>query len=259
MKKKNTTAILALLFGVYGLHRFYLGQRFRGIAHLMLGFGGLLATVTGGPPFVIIPALLGFIDAILFFVMPQEEFDNKHNYNKKTAWFRRVDRKGDFEKDRDYIERPETHYKLKGIESYKDFDFETAISYFEKSLNIKYDNNAIHFNLACCFSHLEMEEESFFHLEKAFEFGFKDIDILHKHAGLSYIRTLPTFDHFVENDYQLDRVLPTPSQASPGEPPHVNSRDLLEKIAMLGEFREKGILTEQEFQEQKQLVLRGNG
>ena len=174
--------------------------------------------------------------------------------------FRRVDRRHHFERDRDYIERPETHYKIKGIESYKDFDFETAINYFEKSLDIKYDNNAVHFNLACSYSHLEMEEEAFFHLEKAFEFGFKDTELLHRHAGLSYIRTLPTFDDFVENDYQLDSVLPmAPSQVSPSEPPHVKSRDLLEKIAMLGEFREKGILTEQEFQEQKQLVLRSNG
>ena len=145
MKKKGVAFVLAFLLGIWGVHRFYLGQRFRGIAHLMLGVGGLLATVTGGPPFVILPALLGFIDAILFFVMPQEEFDNKHNYNKKSAWFRRVDRKHHFERDRDYIERPETHYKIKGIECYKDFDFEAAISNFEKSLNIKYDNNAVHF------------------------------------------------------------------------------------------------------------------
>jgi len=250
MKKKNVTAILALLFGVYGVHRFYLGQRLRGFLHLLLGLFGAFIIIVDQMPFILLLSFLfAFIDAILFFVMPKEEFDEKHNYNIRASHNKQ------YQKDRNYIERPEAHYKMKGIESYKEFDFEAAISYFEQALDIKYDSQSVHFNLACCYSHLEMKEESFFHLEKAVDFGFNNFEWLRTNAGLSFIRTLDEFEDFVLNGYKMEQVLPLPHQASPGEAPHLKSKDLLEKIAMLGEFREKGILTEEEFQEQKQVIL----
>ena len=65
-KEKDIAGILALLFGFIGLHRFYLGQRGKGILYLLLAFTG-------------ISAILGLIDAFSFFSMDNKSFDIKYN------------------------------------------------------------------------------------------------------------------------------------------------------------------------------------
>ena len=67
MKNKNTAGILALIFGWFGAHRFYLGQTGLGVMYILLNF------------IFFIPFLLGLIDAISFFTMSEEEFDFRYN------------------------------------------------------------------------------------------------------------------------------------------------------------------------------------
>jgi len=77
MKRKHVTTVLALTLGIYGVHRFYLGQKLKGILHFSLAmFSGLLFFEEGAP-LILLPAIIGLMDAILFMVMPQEEFDNR--------------------------------------------------------------------------------------------------------------------------------------------------------------------------------------
>ncbi len=81
MKSKSTAAILALLFGIFGLHRYYLGKKFQGILHTILFFITFLIS-TNNPSAeaaFLLPAILGFMDAVLLFVMPRQEFDEKYN------------------------------------------------------------------------------------------------------------------------------------------------------------------------------------
>ena len=66
MKNKTVTAILALLLGTFGVHRFYLGQLLYGIIYLILGFTG-------------IGTLLAVIDFVIFLLMSDAEFDQKYN------------------------------------------------------------------------------------------------------------------------------------------------------------------------------------
>jgi len=58
--------ILALLFGSIGLQEFYIGNTFRGIL-------GILFCWTG------IPALVSFIQAIIWLVDGEETFNKKYN------------------------------------------------------------------------------------------------------------------------------------------------------------------------------------
>ena len=64
--------MLALLFGTFGLHRFYLGERVKGFLHLGLFFMMMVATIEENAPFIFIPAIIGFIDSVLFFVQPTD-------------------------------------------------------------------------------------------------------------------------------------------------------------------------------------------
>ena len=66
MKSKTITAILALLLGALGIHRFYLGQIGYGIIYLLLSFTG-------------ISAILAIIDFVMFLMMSDQEFDHKYN------------------------------------------------------------------------------------------------------------------------------------------------------------------------------------
>ncbi len=270
MKKKGVAFVLAFFLGVFGVHRFYLGQRKLGMIYLasfIIGFIHITTThYWDGPPLFIITLIIGFIDSILFLAMPKEEFDAKYNQGK-TAYpalttkrpakqnFRQSNRK---RKGRHAGTRTNP-YKISGLEKYKDYDYEGAIQDFKKALDERFDDPAVHFNLACSYSIMEETDNAFFHLDKAVEFGFDDFDKIQSHDALAYLRTTDEFDQFAANNYRktaqitapkedlLDTPIPTPIP--------LMDTDILEKIASLGELRDKGFLTEEEFSMQKKRLL----
>lgn len=272
MKKKEVAGILALLLGPMGVHRFYLGRRFQGILHLFLFAIMFMATIEEHAPFIMIPAILGFIDAVLFFAMPKEEFDER--YNKK--YLARDYGNGyydDRQPARSQLPAPgeEKRFKQAGVRFYRMKDYNNAIESFLTALDIRYDDPVTHFNVACCFSLNGEFDDAFHHLEKAVEFGFNQIDKIHNHPALDNLRLQPGFHAFVQNKYrQPDKigagsfgVSPPPTFFDiPAQPDgaatatEVVQNDLLDQLIRLGELREKGILTEEEFSSQKQKLLR---
>lgn len=276
MKSKYVAAALAFFMGIFGVHRFYLGRRFLGIVHFAIFWLCLGITVEGDAPAIMFPAIWGFIDAVLLFVMPTEEFDEK--YNRK--WLRSSDR-DNWETDTRREPRRDTrprnanaperrkeapqqhegqHYKRLGIEKFRDYDYQGAIDAFAKALEYKYDDPATHFNLACCQSILESADEAFLHLEEAFRYGFADKDKVDSHDALAFVRTHPNFEAFVKNGYKRPEAPATPVAAQQATPDLLETfqqpiDDLLEQIVRLGQLRDKGVLTEEEFVLQKKKIL----
>ena len=277
MKDKNVAGILALFLGWVGIHRFYLGQVGLGIFYVFLFFTG-------------ISFILGLIDAIAFFVMDQDNFDLK--YNRRFMDVHRKDRLDtDFNRDRRRAERHERReeyrsrraerpqqrpshrrpvkrvnpHKQKGIERYKDFDYAGAIEEFNKALEIEERDIAVHFNLACAYSLEEQAEKSFYHLDKAVEFGFQDFKRIKDHDALAFLRIQDGFDDFEENDFRLAGMPVKKKAAEKPAQPQIDAPkeedllstepDLLDQIKKLGELRDKGLLTEKEFAEQKRRLL----
>jgi len=272
MKNKYVTSALAFFFGVFGVHRFYLEQRFRGMLHFGLSIFALAVTIDTGEPIIILPALIGFIDFVLFLVMPIEAFNNK--YNKKYHAFTRPRTQAFYKNDRSNYEddsrtrrgeprrkRNVNPYKSSGVAKFNDYDYDGAIHDFKKALRHKYDDPSLHFNLACCYSINEATDESFFHLEKAISFGFVDLDKIHKHNALSFLRTSDEFELFVKNGYRFASSNAAPNNSpKPNQPQEQSTKtnlqnDLLDQIVKLGELREKGILTDEEFQSQKEKLM----
>ena len=66
MKDKNIAAILAFFLGGFGAHRFYLNQ-------IGLGFVYLIFSCTG------VPAIVAFIDFIVYLAMSEERFNKIYN------------------------------------------------------------------------------------------------------------------------------------------------------------------------------------
>lgn len=65
-KSKYVAAMLAFFLGGFGAHHFYLGNVGLGIVYLLLCW-------------TLVPALIAFIEFIVFLVMPTESFDAKYN------------------------------------------------------------------------------------------------------------------------------------------------------------------------------------
>ena len=65
-KSKTVAAILAILLGGLGIHKFYLRQIGWGIVYLVFCWS-------------YVPAIIGFIEGIILLTMSEEDFDYKYN------------------------------------------------------------------------------------------------------------------------------------------------------------------------------------
>ena len=110
---------------------------------------------------------------------------------------------------------------------------------------------ATHFNLACAYSLNEQADKSFFHLDKAVTYGFSDFPKIKEHDALAFIRIQDEFETFEKNGFRLQQMLEAPKQDLLSTQP-----DVLEQLQKLGELKEKGLLTEKEFEIQKKKLLK---
>ena len=267
MKKKKTASLLAFFFGVVGLHRFYLGQRALGVVYfifLLVTIGMSTVIPPYGIPFFLLSIIIAVMDGVLFAVMPQPEFDKRYNkVSVKESYHPQPLKKSSpyIESEKPLKDRQSQDFqflKRKGIEAYRNQYLEDAIAFFNDALDLNPEDPAIHFNLACCHSRLEEPIDAFFHLEKSVEYGFDDLEKIQNHKALTYIRSLEDFELFVANGYQ-SKPLQLPDLEGDGDLleqlNQTYSQQLLDKLKQLSELREKGILTEEEFAEQKRRLL----
>lgn len=281
MKNKIVAAFLALFAGMFGVHRFYLQRWWQGVMYMALAFITIMITADGEGPAFLIPMVLGLVDALLFFVMPTEDFDEKYN-KKRLQQTQRETYYDEAESEADpaaLMEKPlrtakapqgskagkketkkEDFFKRIGIEQFRSMDFEGAIESFVKALEDNLTSPSVHFNLACCYSMIENTGQALLSLEKAIENGFSDISKIQSHQALTFLRKQPEFESFVANGYRIVKQLP------PAEPnlldTQVNvpsssndTKDVLDEVLHLGDLREKGLITEEEFVAQKRKLL----
>ncbi len=265
MKNKNIAGILALMFGGFGVHRFYLGQRALGFCYLGLLFFSFLIKAP-------IVWIIAFIDAIIFFSMDRDEFDVKFNrpHLKKLRKKRydtdfdrpyapdeevrhqRHGRRRHHARSRSARSKYDNPHKQLGIQKYREFDYEGAIEEFLKALEINPNDIPTHFNLACAYSLTEQKEQAFHHLDRAVALGFKDFEKIDTHDALAYLRIQPEFEEFKAAGY---RRMPQPTPPSEEENLLEASPDLLDQLKKLSELRERGFLTQEEFDLQKRKLL----
>ena len=138
--------------------------------------------------------------------------------------------------------------KNSGLAKFKEYDYDGAIEDFEKALTISPDDNAIHFNLAAAYSLTENKEKAFQHLDKAVRLGFKHFDKIDNHDALAFLRIQPEYDDFKESGYRLAKGAIKKKNVG-------LDAGLLEQLNRLQDLRERGVLTEAEFETQKGKLL----
>ncbi|HEX5625051.1 MAG TPA: NINE protein [Saprospiraceae bacterium] len=221
MKKKFVAVMLALFAGFVGAHRFYLRQPELGIAYIALMIW--LPKIFGFP----ISTLIGWYDAYKLMTMDAVEFDRRYNsyffrdrYGRRREHAKEVHPRGGqyvmLEEEEPKRMRKTPQYfkkfnknkeseslKQSGIRKFKDYDTKGAIADFAKALEGAPDDKALHFNIACAYSLEEKAYEAFYHLDLAVAYGFREYDKILTQEALAFIRVMPEFESFKNNQFRL--------------------------------------------------------
>ena len=257
-KKKWVAALLAFFFGVFGIHRFYLDQRQFGLLYISSFILGAFI-LTGIDALVAIPAIVGFIDFLIFLTMSRENFDER--YNKEA--FLQEQRQKDIARakandPKRLLNKQREKYLDYAEDAYHDYDYEEAIDELHKAIEIKYDDPETHFFLARCYSLVEDSEKALSHLNIAVGFGLQDINRIKTEEDLSYLRVQPAYQAFEDNGFRESIHLPfSPKKNQDIEDEFVPS-NLLDQLAKLKKEREAGLLSMEEYQ-RREKQLRSSG
>lgn len=244
MKNKYVAAVLAFIFGFLGIHRFYLKQYFLGFLYLVFSPLGAIA---------------GLIDGILFLTADQMEFDNKYNkeyfshvygitpyefvQNKKIeARERYIELKNAEKFEHKYADMPKRNLLEKGKKHLSEYDLHQAINTFSKILEQQPEHKEAHYYIACTYSLLEQVHESLYHLELAIEYGLEPSRIEEENA-LAFVRISNEYQNFKKNEFKKTKA-------------SAKTDTLLEQLEKLASLRERGILTPEEFHEQKAKIMK---
>ncbi len=270
-KNRVTAAVLAFLFGGFGIHKFYLRRPGEGFLFVFLTMMGL--RIMGLP----ISVVLGFFDAVRLLTMGDQEFDQKYNRGNQNRTRRsgsssrrnvrsrhqtQAPRRNSRRFEREYRRKPvkksypkSNPFKQSGIRKFKDYDIKGAIEDFTKALKISPNDPALHFNLASSYSLNEEAKKSFYHLQKAIENGFNDFEKIATHQALAFLRIQDEYETFKENGYKFEGSLKAQIEASQGGENLLDEDILLKQLNKLDELRRKGLLSEEEFVEQKKRLM----
>ena len=250
IKKKKTAVGLAWGLGLWGVHKFYLGKKFAGVLHFILFIFSMIITVEEGIPMIAIYFGVVMVQAVLLSVMPQEDFDAKYNSGVLVKKRIKAKRKVTSTPKKD----PVVNLMDRGLRKFKAKKYTQAINYFDHALDFDRDNGEAHFYLACCFSKTRAKNESMYHLGEALASGFINERDIQKEPTLRFVRNLAEFKEKGAMFTESTKALPPP------QPDLLSSEFdplILDRIEMLGERLGKGELTQQQFQLEKEKILRG--
>ena len=226
----------------------------------------------------VVIAMISLLDAIIFWVTPKANFDRKFNMpklskkerkalKKKRPAYARPARpktrplsafpKGSAapsrQKSRPTRRTPRVNpFELRGLEKYNRQDIDGAIEDFEKALETDENNPALYFILAKCYSLKENAREAFLLLDQAVELGFDDFEQIRRDDALAFLRSRDAYEVYVKNGYRWPSDLASPkADLLSQEPPVEDTSLLLEQLKELEELYKRGVLTEEEFIQQR--------
>jgi TM2 domain-containing membrane protein YozV len=268
-------AFLAFFLGTFGIHKFYLGRTFGGFFYMF--FFIMSIRIFKFP----LSTILGFIDSISLLGMSDERFDQKYNkeyHEQQKTQLNPATGRAPVRRQNTHVKESRTienngvptksnPFKASGIQHYKNFDLDLAIEDFKKSLKIQANDPAMYFNLACAYSLTEQKDKCLQSIDTAVKQGFKDYAKFLSHDDLAYIRIQPEFDQLRLNGFRLVNGISPQTQKDPqsqskgeandaSEEVVITDEGLLTQLQRLSDLRERGLLSEQEFNIERRKILR---
>jgi len=259
-KNKKIAALLALVGGTFGIHKFYLDDPGSGIFYIVLAL--LVSSVFP------IATILGFFDAFKLISMSDQRFDAKHNKEKfaRDKFKRETQRspstnrsqsgrtrdmeRSKYKYEKATSKRRANPFRNSADKKFKEYDLDGALMDYDKAMEISPADKDVHFNLACIYSLKENPSKSLYHLEEAINRGFKNVEKIKTTDELAYLRIQPEFESFVNNGYVRKNV--TNKEVEPPKGDLLQDDRLLSQLNKLKELRSKGLLSEKEFSYEKQ-------
>lgn len=263
MLKKDLAGFFAFFLGVFGVHRFYLGQWWRGAAQFV-GFWAAVAMVaeTNGDmplPFILVGFVLApLITAIIFWATPYEKWAAK--YDPEALVTQPIARTAPRQQQRPVSVADSTALKAEGVKYYRSGDYDLALEAFEEASERHPTDPVIHFNLACCYTLLGRYPAALQALELSVTFDLPKPERIVTHPALKELRESEAYRTFSQNNFRRFDLsaLTAPTAA----PPHSNDTEevfedleLLQQMSRLKELRTAGILTQLEYQLQREKLL----
>ena len=192
--------------------------------------------------------------------MTNQEFDEKYNKNVAIHETRNVNRRTDYRNSRQNQRKQETKFRIfpkknpfkkSALEKYNNYDFKGAIEDYKKALDISPEDPELHFEIARAYSLTEQKELSFRQLDTAVQYGLKDLGKINTDEDLAYIRIQPEYQDFKNHGFRLAM-----KTIGPEKNDILQNDLLLSQINKLKELRNKGVLSEEEFEmERKKITL----
>ncbi|MGI8470516.1 MAG: TPR end-of-group domain-containing protein [Pyrinomonadaceae bacterium] len=130
-----------------------------------------------------------------------------------------------------------------GKEKMKNKDDDGAIEDFERVLDIQPIAPMTNYYLAQLYSVKENKGKAFAHLSLAIEQGFKDFTEMNSAPRLNFLRSQPEFREYARNGYKFSSVKSS------------DNEDFITKLERLGKLKSEGLITEEEYVEQKSKLL----
>ena len=132
----------------------------------------------------------------------------------------------------------------------KQKDYTTGIAIIKKIIAIDPTSKEAYFNLACLYS-LTENNECFNAISKSVENGYTNFEKIRTYPDLNWVRRQPNFQAFANAGYKLSQIDSKNNSA-------FISEELVSQIERLGKLKDQGLITEDEFLEQKRKILDRN-
>jgi len=284
MLNKTLAGFFAFFLGMFGVHYFYVGKRAAGIAQMAAFFTFIfLVNTTFGTAedlfgiMIAVTVISSLITAVVWWSTPLHKWQAKYDPDA-------LQENNLLSTGTPQIANTKA-LKAEGIRYYRSADYDLAIEAFLEAADADVSDPGTHFNLACSYAQLGQYPESMRHLELSVTFGLPKPERIEKHPALAAMRKHSAFQSFRANNYRrlnfLEVAPPSVTNAenlenfgtSPADP--INSPvklpkdeepaayedaptpapDLLEQITRLRELHDAGVLTQGEYQKQKEKLL----
>ena len=189
--------------------------------------------------------------------MSNGEFDERYNKGIKSR--SKKDKRRSHRNIREVREKPKRRkrifpkknpFKKSALEKLNNYDFKAAISDYRKALDISPDDPELHFQIARAYSLTEEKELAFRHLDTAVRYGLKNPEKIETDEDLAFLRVQPEYEAFKRNGYEI-----------PAKAIEAHKRDLLDEdlllaqLKKLNELKKKGLLSNNEYEQEKKKLM----
>lgn len=154
-------------------------------------------------------------------------------------------------------------FKASGIKRLDNFELDLAQVDLNRAIELSPDDKDIHIALARLYSMEENVNKSMYHISRAVKLGYTDFNHIRTADGFAFLRLSEKYEEFEESGFRAVRVAtpqeeqqistskPANQAVTPPENDLLQDDLLLSQLNKLKELRNKGIISEKEFEEER--------